>query len=426
VIPEDINWVVKRAAMRGYDTPAAFMSSKPRAGINHKEYGVTSEGVNVFLDVALRETLNIDPIKDPFTIKMTGGPNGDVAGNEIKILLREYGDNAKIVGIADHSGCAEDPNGLNHEELLRLVQNSLSIHNFDEAKLSNAGKVYPATTDDGVKKRNTMHNRIVANAFIPAGGRPNTIDIHNYKNFLKEDGTPSSPLIVEAANIFITEEARQALFDEAGVLIVRDSSANKCGVITSSYEICAAMMLSENEFFSNKKAIVDEVLSKLRELAEMEAVLLFREFGHYNGSLPHFSKIISHAIISVKDAVSIALDDMTEDELNELMPLFRAHLPKTIADLSFERVHQCVPEQYIKNAIASSIASKMVYKEGSTFVESQPKQYLARIALDYIKKEKEIALLKEALKDADIPQQDKNQILELLDKGGARTALKVF
>lgn len=32
VIPEDIEWIVKRAAERGYDTPAAFMSSKPRAG----------------------------------------------------------------------------------------------------------------------------------------------------------------------------------------------------------------------------------------------------------------------------------------------------------------------------------------------------------------------------------------------------------
>jgi glutamate dehydrogenase len=32
VIPADIEWIVKRAAVRGYDTPAAFMSSKPRAG----------------------------------------------------------------------------------------------------------------------------------------------------------------------------------------------------------------------------------------------------------------------------------------------------------------------------------------------------------------------------------------------------------
>ena len=58
--------------MRGHSAPTTFISSKPRAGINHKEYGVTSEGVNVYLDVALRESLGIDPTKDSFTIKMTG------------------------------------------------------------------------------------------------------------------------------------------------------------------------------------------------------------------------------------------------------------------------------------------------------------------------------------------------------------------
>ena len=52
-----------------------------------------------------------------FFFCLTGGPDGDVAGNEIKILLREYGANAKIVGISDVSGCAEDPNGLDHEEV---------------------------------------------------------------------------------------------------------------------------------------------------------------------------------------------------------------------------------------------------------------------------------------------------------------------
>jgi len=114
VISDDIDWIVKRAAKRGYGTPPAFMSSKPKAGINHKEYGVTSEGVNVFLEVALNQVLKIDPRKDEFTVKITGGPDGDVAGNEMKILIREYGDNVKIVGVCDHSGSAEDPNGLNH------------------------------------------------------------------------------------------------------------------------------------------------------------------------------------------------------------------------------------------------------------------------------------------------------------------------
>ena len=47
-----------------------------------------------------------------FTIKITGGPDGDVAGNEMRILHREYGPNAVIIGIADGSGSGEDPDGL--------------------------------------------------------------------------------------------------------------------------------------------------------------------------------------------------------------------------------------------------------------------------------------------------------------------------
>merc|ERR1719316_1302778 len=115
IIPEDINWIIQHAARRGYPIPAAFMSSKPLAGINHKEYGVTSEGVAVFLDVALRNK-GIDPNSEEFTVKITGGPDGDVAGNLMRILFRDYGNNAKIVGVADGSGCAEDPNGLPQDE----------------------------------------------------------------------------------------------------------------------------------------------------------------------------------------------------------------------------------------------------------------------------------------------------------------------
>lgn len=46
-----------------YIFTAAFMSSKRENGINHKEFGVTSEGIVVYVDVALRRSLNIDPTK---------------------------------------------------------------------------------------------------------------------------------------------------------------------------------------------------------------------------------------------------------------------------------------------------------------------------------------------------------------------------
>lgn len=409
--------------MRGHSAPTTFISSKPRAGINHKEYGVTSEGVNVYLDVALRESLGIDPTKDSFTIKMTGGPNGDVGGNIIKILIRDYGNNAKIVGIADHSGCAEDPNGLAHDELIRLVNGDFPIENFERSKLSLDGCVHDASTKEGINERNTMHNRLKADAFMPMGGRPNTIDMNNYKQFLTEDGSASSKLIVEGANLFITEDARQALFEEAGVIIVKDSSANKAGVITSSYEICSAMLISEEEFFEHKNAIVEEVLCKIRDLAKKEATLLFQEFSMYPGSLPSVSTVISDAINSSTDCLTTALNEMPEEKIDELMPLFRSHLPKTLADLSFEHVKERVPIQYIRNAIASCLASKMVYKEGTRFINCLPSDMIAEMALKYIEKEKEIIKLMKVVEEVDMPEKDKRELLDLLEKGGVRTAL---
>lgn len=94
--------------------------------------------------------------------------------------------------------------------------------------------------------------------------------------------------------------------------------------------------------------------------------------------------------------------------------------------MSFDFVHERVPMQYIKNAIASCLASKLVYKEGTKFIAVQSTDKLAEIALEYLKKEKEITALKECLVDANIPETEKQEIIALLDAGGARTALGIF
>ena len=72
---------------------------------------------------------------------------------------------------------------------------------------------------------------------------------------------------MEGANLFVTDEARQLLFDEAGVIIVKDSSANKAGVITSSYGICAAMLINEEEFYQDKPQIVSSRVLEIPVIA---------------------------------------------------------------------------------------------------------------------------------------------------------------
>lgn len=141
-------------------------------------------------------------------------------------------------------------------------------------------------------------------------------------------------------------------------------------------------------------------------------------------SLPHISEVVSNTINEIKDALLDSLDSMTEDELDQLLPVFRSHLPKTIVDLSFDTVQEKVPKQYVKNGIASSLASRIVYREGTKFISSYPKNKLAELALSYIEKEKEIATLREVLAKTDIPEAEKASILNLLEAGGARTLLR--
>ena len=119
VTNELIDWIVQRSEERDYPYPATIMSSKPTAGINHKEFGVTSEGVLIFLRQALLEH-GIDPTKKPFTVKLTGGPDGDVGGNAIRILIRDFPATAKVVGVADGTGAATDSEGLNHDETFTI------------------------------------------------------------------------------------------------------------------------------------------------------------------------------------------------------------------------------------------------------------------------------------------------------------------
>merc|ERR1712224_1070313 len=187
----------------------------------------------------------------------------------------------------------------------------------------------------------------------------------------------------------------------------------------------AAMLASEEEFFDNKEAIVAEVLVKLRGLAKLEAELLFQEAELYGDSLPEVSQRISHAINSATDALSSAMETLSPQDQDQLVYLFRGHLPQTLADLGFDRVRESVPQQYIKNAIASTLASKMVYKEGTRFINALPKDKLAETALRYIREEKEVIKLIETLKETGLPSEEKDRIIKLLEAGGARTGLSL-
>ena len=421
VTVELIEWIIERATQRKYALPNAFMSSKPNAGINHKVYGVTSEGVNVFLEVGLNN-IGINPRTDAFTIKITGGPDGDVAGNLIKILNREYGENARILGIADGSGSAEDPEGLDHGELLRLVNNELPIVHFKKSALRAGGRVLSITEAGGAEARNTLHNRIPSDVFVPAGGRPGTINRKNIEHFLLANGAPSSRLIVEGANLFLTYDARESL-TRHGVLIVKDSSANKCGVICSSYEIIAGMMLNDNEFLEIKEAFVAEVIARLRGFAMFEAKTLFRE--HYfkrDQDLSHLSMVLSSEIIRMTDLIAdlIRSGHVQRTYYNELLVM--TFFPESLKNKVGDKLLDKLPASYAVRAMASILASRIIYHQGIGYLESLNDQELTKYILQYLRREERTVSLIEQLEKSDVL--DKSEIIELLTLGATGTALR--
>jgi glutamate dehydrogenase len=433
IIPEDIAWMTQRATKRKYFNGNAFISSKAENGLNHKEFGVTSEGVNVFMEVALKRVGGIDPYTQPFTVKLTGGPDGDVAGNMIKIMHREYGDNVKVVGIADGFGAAEDPEGLDMQELLRLVAEEKAIDCYGEhdALLRGGSCLYwDISTQEGNEARNTLHNRVKADAFVPAGGRPDTIGEQSWRQFLDpETGKPSAGVIAEGANLYLTPPAREALFTEAGVMIVKDSSANKCGVMCSSYEIMAAMLMDKQEFVDNKPQIVEDVQAKLKELARTEANLLFDEYEKDPScQLPALSLRISNAIIKVSDAVSAALDKMDDSELqsDKFGAILAEHLPDKLNEIGFDRLHDRVPPAYIRQIIAKRLGTKLVYTEGLDYCERLPESGTARMALGYIDAERDLKSLVDNAHSTDPDTQAawKENVLKLLGEGSPRLILE--
>lgn len=401
---ELIEWIPEQARRRKYKYWAAFMSSKPGAGINHKEYGVTSEGVNVFVENTLHY-LNINPRETPFTVKLTGGPDGDVAGNELKILHREYGENARVVAIADGQGCAYDPDGLRWSELLRLVEDGLSIIHFDKKHLSSNGFVVTADSDENIRTRNQLHFKVYADIFIPAGGRPYSVSNKNWQMFLNEQNRPTQLAIVEGANIFFTPEARTKL-QEHGVLIVKDSSANKTGVICSSYEIIASLTTDQKEYAEIKETYVKEVIDILRSKADSEAKLLFRELSKSNGqkSLVDLSLEISKEI---NDLTDLLLDQLEADAQNTLEDdLFKEivlrHCPKILVQKYRERISERLPVPHQIAIVASYIASYIIYREGLGWLRSVPHQHLPMAMRVYMEKDRLAFELRSHLEQSDI------------------------
>ncbi|HZZ83707.1 MAG TPA: NAD-glutamate dehydrogenase domain-containing protein [Anaeromyxobacteraceae bacterium] len=400
-----IEAIAAASVRRGYLLGTGIISSK-QVGINHKQYGVTSTGVVTFAGIAMREQ-GIDIRKDPFSVKLTGGPNGDVAGNALRLLL-ERCPGVQVRLIVDGTAALFDPRGLDRAALSRVVLRA-DADAFDPAALSPGGfalyrnvrrteglrelfrrvEMTPAgpaeswvTVDEFYKEYGELTFKVPADLFIPAGGRPETVDEGNWQRFFAADRTPTARVIVEGANSFITPGARDKL-QEAGIVLLRDASANKCGVITSSYEIIGNLLLSEKEFLAHKEEYVRDVLAILERRAADEAELIFRR--HREGRGQRSFTAISNALSLEINAHKARLFQFFQSrpELGS-RPLYRrallAHLPRLVREHpKFRSRLDRLPAKYRSAILAAEIATAIVYRGGFELdFEQALEEYVAR------------------------------------------------
>ena len=385
-----IELIARQSVKRRYVLGKGLISSK-RVGINHKEYGVTSLGVVTFAEITMGE-LGIDMRRDPFVVKMTGGPNGDVAGNAMRLLL-ERCPRASIRLIVAGSGALYDPEGIDREELSRIVLRG-NVDDFDPARIHPGGfllsrkgrreeglrelylKVVATasapreewiTADEFHREFDDLVFSVPADLFLPGGGRPETIDATNWQRLFDEKGRPTCRAVVEGANSFLTPEARSEL-QKRGVVVIRDASANKCGVISSSYEIMANLLMSDEEFLARKERYVDDVLGILEERARDEARLIFRRHKEAGGRLLYTE--ISDSLSGEINGHYARLFDLFLGRPDfTRKPLCReallAHLPALVREEPrLRRRVGRLPYKYRCAMMASEISRRIVYRGG--------------------------------------------------------------
>jgi len=380
-----VNWATEHARARGAPWWKSFFTGKsPKlGGIPHDTYGMTTLSVREYI-LGIYRKLNIDPSK--IRKIQTGGPDGDLGSNEILLSNETY------VAIVDGAGVLVDPNGLDHEELIRLAKKRVMVSEFDASKLSPQG--YRVLVDEknitlpdgekvnnGMVFRNTFHARPghLYDLFVPCGGRPESINLETC-NSLIQNGKSTIPYMVEGANLFITQDAKLRL-EKAGTILYKDASANKGGVTSSSLEVLASLSFDDQGFIENMcigadgtvpefyKQYVAEVQSTIKENARLEFEAIWREAERTKKSRSVLSDELSWAIGKLGDELQ------HYEELWSNVPLrtsvFKEALPQTLqAKIGLDKIQERVPEKYLRSIFGSYLSSRFVYEMGP-----QPSQF---------------------------------------------------
>ncbi len=271
-------------------------------------------------------------------LMITGGPDGDLGANEIQCYK------GKICLVIDGGSILFDPEGLDHKELTKIafMRNTTPRVNslgFPVEKLSANGFMVPLsgkniTLPDGrfIEDGSLFHRTFLVDpenrkyieqaniqAFIPCGGFKDTINHTNIEQFLSL--FQELQFIVEGANVFFDDAARRHIASDTEIRQIKDSTANKGGVFSSSIaEVLTAFLLQDNyeekllNDHSTRWGLIKDIMVLVDRYSTIETSLLIK-LHESDPSVPLFdlSEKTSEQIFALQDIIEERMDEVLAD-----------------------------------------------------------------------------------------------------------------
>ncbi|MCP4119723.1 MAG: NADP-specific glutamate dehydrogenase GdhA, partial [Desulfobacteraceae bacterium] len=259
--------------------------------------GMTTSGIMGSFRALIRHSGHRE---EELNLMMTGGPGGNLGANVIQCYK------GKICLIIDGGSVLFDPAGLDKRELMKIAFMRHTSPRADTLaypaeKLSARGFRVPIsakniTLPDGtfVEEGTLFHRNFLydpanrkrisqANirAFIPCGGFKDTIRHGNVKQFVSM--FKDLEFIVEGANVFFDNASRRYIAAHTAIRQIKDSTANKGGVFSSSIaEVLTAFLLGDDyeekllNDTATRWALIRDIMLLVDEYATEETVMLIR------------------------------------------------------------------------------------------------------------------------------------------------------
>ncbi|MCP4118689.1 MAG: NADP-specific glutamate dehydrogenase GdhA [Desulfobacteraceae bacterium] len=287
-------------------------------------------------------------------LMMIGGPDGDLGANE---LLCYQG---RICLVMDNAAVLFDPDGLDRKELEKIAfmrhtsprPNALA---FPVEKLSPQGFKVPVAAkyqtlpdgrvvEDGAvflrdflfdpANRSYMEQARIQ-AFIPCGGFKDTVNHKNVKTFL--DNFRELRFIVEGANLFFDDASRRYMATGTGIKQIKDATASKGGVFSSSIAEVLTGFLLKDEYeekllndIKTRGALIRDIMALVEIYSCAETDMLIRIHKN-NPARPLFtlSDKAGEEILALQAVISEKLNHILKQK-SLVWKIMEAYVPKVL------------------------------------------------------------------------------------------------